>query len=381
MSSKSVGFWLWAWQPPQSLRISPGRSWCQVWAMFSTMPFLSSVWNVKATSAGILARKLVSGLPSGSIGCSLPAVANLRTGISPRMRSRSLAWLQNVPAATSGPRWRSVVGSITRMRMAWMSSLVYRPASAPWLNQLSETPSSAGVERVEALIAAGASLAAGEGRRHAARRHHAVGIALALVQAGRADQAERRPLRQVRRQLAVVGQRAQALRLVDAVDALVRHQGARPLLVVVRIVLDQQHLARLVDRLAVLDQVDAAVDRRADGPCTVVDRAGRPDGQQVVVRRAGRMRELADARAESCWPRIGEVGRPFVGAGERRQRLDAERAERQAAHARLAVVEPAAAQRRVARVAQCSRAERRVAVRRRSGGSLTKVPKPLLFWL
>ena len=40
---KSVGFWLWAWQPPQSLRISPGRSWCQVCAMFSTMPCLSSV--------------------------------------------------------------------------------------------------------------------------------------------------------------------------------------------------------------------------------------------------------------------------------------------------------------------------------------------------
>src|SRR6476619_4880681 len=36
--------------------------------MLSTMPFLSSVWNVKAVSAGIFARKLVSGLPSGSVG-------------------------------------------------------------------------------------------------------------------------------------------------------------------------------------------------------------------------------------------------------------------------------------------------------------------------
>ena len=72
--------------------------------------------------------------------------------------------------------------------------------------------------------------------------------------------------------------------------------GARPLLVVLRIVLDEQHLARLVDRLAVLDEVDAAVDC---GQCTrvlLVDRAGRPDGQQVVVRGAGRVRELADAR-------------------------------------------------------------------------------------
>ena len=26
VSLNSVGFWLWAWQPPQSVRISPGRS-------------------------------------------------------------------------------------------------------------------------------------------------------------------------------------------------------------------------------------------------------------------------------------------------------------------------------------------------------------------
>ena len=86
------------------------------------------------------------------------------------------------------------------------------------------------------------------------------------------------------------------LRLVDAVDALVGHQGPRPLLVVLRIVLDQQHLARLVDRLAGLDQVDAAVERRAVYGVLMVDRAGRPDGEQVVVRRAGGMRDLADAR-------------------------------------------------------------------------------------
>ena len=40
-----------------------------------------------------------------------------RTGNSPRMRSRSPAWLWNLPAASEG-------GSIARMRMAWMSLLV-----------------------------------------------------------------------------------------------------------------------------------------------------------------------------------------------------------------------------------------------------------------
>ena len=38
-------------------------------------------------------------------------------------------------------------------------------------------------------------VAAGKGRRNRPLRHRAVGIALALVEAGRADQAERRPRR------------------------------------------------------------------------------------------------------------------------------------------------------------------------------------------
>ena len=104
------------------------------------------------------------------------------------------------------------------------------------------------------------------------------------------------PSGQVRRQLAVVGERGERLRLVDAVDALVRHHGARPLLVVLRVVLDEQHLARLVDRLAVLDQVEAAVDRGLVDRVAAVDRPGRPDREQVVVRRAGGVRDLADAR-------------------------------------------------------------------------------------
>ena len=52
----------------------------------------------------------------------------------------------------------------------------------------------AGVERIEVLEPACPVGAAGEGRRHAAGRHHAVGIALSLVQARSADQAKWRPL-------------------------------------------------------------------------------------------------------------------------------------------------------------------------------------------
>ena len=124
VSSKSVGFWLWAWQPPQSVRISPGRTWCQVWAMFSTMPFLSSVWKVQATSAGILARKLVSGLPSGSSGCS--AVRFAETCGTGNLAEDAQPFVGDVPPAAlclcrCGAE--SVVGSVTRMRMAWMSLL------------------------------------------------------------------------------------------------------------------------------------------------------------------------------------------------------------------------------------------------------------------
>ena len=46
-----------------------------------------------------------------------PGSSNFRTGISPRMRSRSMAWLWN-SRPDFGPRLRSVVGSITRIRIA-----------------------------------------------------------------------------------------------------------------------------------------------------------------------------------------------------------------------------------------------------------------------
>src|SRR5260370_449962 len=121
--------------------------------MFRTRPFLSSVWKVQATSAGIFTRKLVSGLPSGSAGCLL---------------------------------------------------------------------------------------------------------AVALVQRGGSDRAERRRLGQVGRLVAVVGNWGRPGRFIDGVSRLVGTQGARRVPVVRRIVLDEQHVVRSVDRLARLDQIDAA---------------------------------------------------------------------------------------------------------------------------
>src|SRR5262249_37439104 len=55
------------------------------------------------------------------------------------MRRRSWAWLSN-RRPDLAPWLRSLVGSMTRMRTAWMSSFVYLPASPPWLTQLSEAP-------------------------------------------------------------------------------------------------------------------------------------------------------------------------------------------------------------------------------------------------
>src|SRR5262249_54643274 len=63
------------------------------------------------------------------------------------------------------------------------------------------------VERVESLEAAGVIAAARPRRRNATLRYDSLRIALALVQARRADQAEGRPLRQVRGAFAVIGER------------------------------------------------------------------------------------------------------------------------------------------------------------------------------
>ena len=57
-------------------------------------------------------------------------------------------------------------------------------------------------------------------------------------------------------------QRLNGDRFFHAIDPLIGNNGPRKLLVVARVVFDQPHLRRLVDRLAVFNQVDAAVDRR-----------------------------------------------------------------------------------------------------------------------
>jgi hypothetical protein len=121
--------------------------------------------------------------------------------------------------------------------------------------------------------------------------HFAVGKAFALVKAGRADEGERRPLREVSRFLSVVGEPRDRARLVNAVNPPIRHNRPRPAFVVVRIVLDQEHIARLANRLAVLDQVDAAVELR-QVRVLVIRRTRRVDTQQMVVRRARRVRQL-----------------------------------------------------------------------------------------
>src|SRR5207244_4410597 len=93
-------------------------------------------------------------------------------------------------------------------------------------------------------------------------RHDAVGKALALVETRRADETKGRSFRQVLRQLAIVRQGSELAWFIDAVDALVGNERTRPLLVVLRIVLDQQHLPRLADGLAFLDEIDTRIGLR-----------------------------------------------------------------------------------------------------------------------
>ena len=108
-----------------SWRTSPGRSWCQVCDMFNTRPSLSMVWKVKGVSAGILARKLVSGSPVGSStgpchrGSS--CAAGSRRGCA-GARWRGCRNRAPLPTADPGPAADVAAdGSIDRMRTAWMS--------------------------------------------------------------------------------------------------------------------------------------------------------------------------------------------------------------------------------------------------------------------
>src|ERR1022692_1285729 len=86
------------------------------------------------------------------------------------------------------------------------------------------------VERIEPLVAVG--FLANITRRDAAYRNRALRIAFALVETGRSDQAIRRSDWQLLF-VHTVDTSRQFLRLVDAINALVRNDGARPLLVVI----------------------------------------------------------------------------------------------------------------------------------------------------
>ena len=156
--------------------------------------------------------------------------SNLRSGISPRMRSRSSAWLVNLPPSRAGrscdacaapwrrcgpPRCRC--SSTCRRRAPCVPQLLLWPFS-PVLN--ASSPSN--VSDHDGTVP---------------------GKALALVEAARADEAERRAGGQLgmhacRRS----GSHGKLIRLGDAVHRAVRHDRARPRFVVLRIVLDQHEL-------------------------------------------------------------------------------------------------------------------------------------------
>ena len=123
---------------------------------------------------------------------------------------------------------------------------------------------------------------------------------------------------------AVVRQPGQVDRFGDAVHRGVRHDGARPGLVVGRIVLEQHELAGRVDRVAAGNEVDpGVVVRHRRRPVEVVRRPGRPDDEQVVRRRRRRVGELAHPHAARA-----DRGRLVLAVGERRDRVHAVRRER-----------------------------------------------------
>ena len=244
-----------------------------------------------------------------------------------------------------------------------MSSLRVPPGVGSLVEPVERDGPLARVERIEVLEPARPVRAAGEGRRHAARRHHAVGIALALVQARRADQAKRRPLRKAGRQLAVVGQGGDPFRLVDAVDPLVGNEARGHCSLYRGSFLINSSLAGSSIGLPSLMQVEAGIDRRHVHGVAAVDRAGRPDGQEdgyparprdaSPCRRAVRI-ALPQRRSR---PALHRSGRSGVSASMPRGLNGSRRSPR------LAVIEAPAAQRRITRVGHVARSERRAAVR------------------
>ena len=288
------------------------------------MPSLSSVWNVKATSAGILARKLVSGLPSGS-----SRLLAVRRTCAPGSR-RGCAAARWRGCRRAGRPWAAAVGGRLHRQDADGVDVVVgvQPASAPWTVPVAC--------RARSVADTAGVRVAGQVAVTLPGRHDAVGIALALVQARRADQAERRPLRQVRRQLAVVGQRRQALSARRRRRCACRGPAARGhCSLYFGSFLMSSICARLVDRLAVLDEVDAGVDRRLVGRR---DAVGPGPADQTVSRWLSGAPEgcvTLPTRGDFVLAGRRRSGGPVVAVGERRQRLDAVGLER---HARCPAV-------------------------------------------
>ena len=164
------------------------------------------------------------------------------------------------------------------------------------------------------------------------------------------------------REFAVVRNVPAVERFLDAVDAFVGNHRARPALVVLRVVLDQPHLGRLVHHLPALDEVDAAINLRRVA-VLVVGRSGRVAGEQVSIRCAGRVSEFTH-RGRGLVPANCAVRRPFKAHAERRERHAAGRHERHPVVPRGAVVVPAVAPRLVRRVVHVRRAECGVVVAR-----------------
>src|SRR5262249_33006621 len=98
-------------------------------------------------------------------------------------------------------------------------------------------------------------------------------------------------------------------------NPLVWNQGSGPLSVILGIMLDQQHLPRLLNRLARLDQIDASIH------VMVAQRTSAPDSEQVVIRRGRRVGHFTYP-----WTGLGSLfsGRVAV-TDERRQLLQSQR--------------------------------------------------------
>ena len=155
-----------------------------------------------------------------------------------------------------------------------------------------------------------------------ARRHDAIGIALPLVEAGAADQAEGRSLGQVRRGFSIIAM-GQALWFIDPEGAFVRHERAGPQFMEPGIVFDQAHVRRVLGGFGGHQEIDSRVVGLRSAPLSVP--RGGPGGQEVVVRCAGGMRDVA--QHVSVADITGAVGPDVLEAGEQGEIDEATRSE------------------------------------------------------